>query len=235
MARTTRTRHTLDLGRGRNGSGRGLPSVAALGAILLLAALPARAENVVTTLLSAVPAAGVSASVGMGPGATSSDYLVFQATYPASGTTAKLQASCDASTWADQTTWSASGTIVTAPHIGGCLYRVNVSSYAGITAYGGTVGLNDVTFSGTYSSSTASSFTVEITATGTPDTVRWRKGAGAWTTGVTLTGSAQLMSDGVSFTAAATTGHTLGDTWTYTLGGVTAVVTASGTAVVRTQ
>lgn len=235
MARTTRTRHTLGLGRGRNGSQRWLPSFAALGAILFLLAAPLAAENTVTTLLAAVPTAGASTSVGFGPGATAADYLIFQASYPASGTATKLQASCDGTTWDDQATWSSSGQIITAPQVGGCLYRVNVTSYAGISAYGGTVGLNDVTFSGTYTGTAASSFTVEVTGTGTPDTVRWRKGTGAWTTGVTLTGSAQLMSDAVSFRAAATTGHTLGDTWTYTLGGVTAVVTASGTAVVRTQ
>ena len=235
MARTHRTRLTLGLGRGRNGSGRGLSSFPALGAIFLLLAAPLAAENKVTALLAAVPATGASSSVGMSPGASSTDFFVFQATYPASGTTTKLQASCDATTWADQATWSASGQIITAPNVGGCLYRVSVTAYAGISAYGGTIGLNDVTFSGTYAGAAASSFTVEVTANGTPDVVRWRKGTGTWTTGVNLTGSAQLMSDGISFTAAATTGHTIGDTWTLTLGGVSAVVTASGNAVVRTQ
>lgn len=244
MARTIRARKstsstTLGLGRGRYGSGRGLRSFPALGAsFLLLLAGPALSENAVTTLLAAVPATGASSSFGMAPGATSADYFILQVTYPA-GVTTKLQASCDASTWADQATWasgsSASGAIVSAPNIGGCLYRMNVTTYTGVTAYGGTIGLNDVTFSGTYSGAAASSFTVEVTANGTPDVVRWRKGSGAWTTGVNLTGSAQLMSDGISFTAAATTGHTIGDTWTYTLGGVSAVVTASGSAVVRTQ
>ena len=356
MARTSHGQHTLGLGRGRYGSGRGLRSFAALGAIFLLLAAPLAAENTVTTLLAAVPAAGASASVGMAPGQTSEDYLIFQATYPASWTTTKLQASCDASTWGDQATWTASGLVITAPNIGGCLYRVNVTSYAPIAAFTGA-GLNDVTFSGTYSGGVAGAFTVEVTAntaatyaagtivcvakanlvdgetltlddgphtvvfefdvagdgvvggrtqvnvstdttaidvaarlhaainaevatltitstdplTGTLnlandtagtagnvasadtvadagfsttgmsgaddafDTVRWRFASGAWTTGVRLTGAAQLMASGVSFTAAAASGHTIGNLWTSTYGGVSAVVTASGKAVVRTQ
>lgn len=360
MARTIRARKstsstTLDHGRGRNGPGRGRTSFLALGAVFFFMAAPAAAENTITTLLSAVPVTGASASVGMAPGQQSADYFLFQTTYPA-GVTVKIQASCDGTTWDDQSTWSASGKVIVAPNVGGCLYRVNVSTYAGVSAFTGS-GLNDVAFSGTYSGSTAGAFTVEVTAntaatyatgtivcvakaslvdgetvtlddgphtvvfefdvagdgvtggrtavdvstdtsaidvaarlhaaingvvagltitstdpgTGTLnlandvagtagnvatadtvtdagfsttgmsgadnafDTVRWRFGSGAWTTGVRLTGAAQLMASGVSFTAAAASGHTIGDLWTHTLGGVSAYVTASGSAVVRTQ
>jgi hypothetical protein len=62
------------------------------------------------------------------------------------------------------------------------------------------------------------------------DTVRWRKGSGSWTSGVRLTGAGQLMSDAVSFTAAAVSGHTIGDVWSYTYGGVSVYVSASGRA-----
>jgi hypothetical protein len=75
-------------------------------------------------------------------------------------------------------------------------------------------GINDCTISGPYVSSTSSTFSVEIDATGTPDTFKWRKDAGAWTAGVAITGDLQTLQDGVAVTFAVTTGHTLADLWT---------------------
>lgn len=75
-------------------------------------------------------------------------------------------------------------------------------------------GLSDVTAGGTYSGSTFDTFLVEITSDGTPDVFKWNKNGGAYTTGVNVTGSAQTLSDGVTITFAATTGHTLADAWT---------------------
>jgi len=80
--------------------------------------------------------------------------------------------------------------------------------------------LDDGTFSGTYTGAPDAMFTVEIDAEGTPDTFKWKKDEGAFTTGVSITGSAQALSDGVSITFAATTGHTLGDVWTTDTGSV---------------
>ena len=74
-------------------------------------------------------------------------------------------------------------------------------------------GLSDLTAGGTYSGSTFDTFLIEIDATGTPDTFQWNKNGGAYTTGVAVTGSAQTLSDGVTVTFAATTGHTLADVW----------------------
>lgn len=74
-------------------------------------------------------------------------------------------------------------------------------------------GLNDATSGGTYASSTSATFTVIIDATGTPDTFKWKKDSGSFTTGVAITGSAQALSNGVTITFAATTGHTLNNQW----------------------
>ena len=74
-------------------------------------------------------------------------------------------------------------------------------------------GLNDITFSGLYSGEEPTIFTVEIDATGTPDTFKWKKGSGSFTSGVSITGTPQLLEDGIYVSFAATTGHTLGDIW----------------------
>ena len=74
-------------------------------------------------------------------------------------------------------------------------------------------GLDDLTSSGTYTGAEDALFQVEIDATGTPDTFKWRKDAGSWTTGVGITGSAQSLSEGVSIIFGATTGHTVTDYW----------------------
>jgi len=75
-------------------------------------------------------------------------------------------------------------------------------------------GLDDMTGSLVGLTDTADvAFEIEITATGTPDVFRWRKNGGAYTSGVNITGAAQTLSDGVTVTFAATTGHTLNDIW----------------------
>jgi len=74
-------------------------------------------------------------------------------------------------------------------------------------------GLDDLTAGGSHSGSTCSYFEIEIDGTGTPDTFKWRKNEGSYTETVSITGSAQDLSDGVTVTFGATTGHTLGDKW----------------------
>ncbi len=78
-------------------------------------------------------------------------------------------------------------------------------------------------------------YTVTIGSTGTPDQFTWNKVTGSIqgpvTSGVSITGAAQSLGDGVTITFAATTGHTLGDQWviTVTAGVIGAVVfTGSG-------
>lgn len=95
-------------------------------------------------------------------------------------------------------------------------------------------GLDDLTVGGAFTGADAATFEIEITATGTPDVIRWRKNAGSWTTGVNLTGSAQALSDGITFTAAATTGHASGDVWTITCPGTVAIAECYGYRVMRT-
>ncbi len=103
--------------------------------------------------------------------------------------------------------------------------QVNVSGQAPLTPSGiGFVapvvftgaGLNDATSSGTSTAAASATYGAEIDATGAPDTFKWRKGAGAYTTGVAITGAAQLLTDGVYVTFVATTGHMLGDKWSIT-------------------
>jgi hypothetical protein len=95
-------------------------------------------------------------------------------------------------------------------------------------------GLDDITIGGAFTGADPATFEIEITAEGTPDVIRWRKDGGAWTSGVNLTGSAQALSDGVTFTAAATTGHTSGDVWTITCPGAMAIAECYGYRVMRT-
>lgn len=77
----------------------------------------------------------------------------------------------------------------------------------------GSSALNDATSSGTYSGIEKTKFIIEIDTTGTPDKFKWQKENGALTTGVSITGSAQTLSDGVQINFGATTGHTLEDRW----------------------
>jgi hypothetical protein len=76
-------------------------------------------------------------------------------------------------------------------------------------------GLNDATFSGNYNGTSNKSFRVQIDATGTPDTFSWSNdGTTSWeATGVSITGSPQLLEDGVYVDFGATTGHTSADYW----------------------
>jgi hypothetical protein len=74
-------------------------------------------------------------------------------------------------------------------------------------------GLNDITSGGTYTGASGASFTIAIDSVGGTDTFQWQKGSGSATTLVAMTGAPQALSDGVTITWAATTGHTLGDAW----------------------
>lgn len=75
-------------------------------------------------------------------------------------------------------------------------------------------GLNDLTPGGTYLGISTSTFTVIIDAAGGTDTFKWKKDSGSFTAGVAMTGGAQTLSDGVTVSFAATTGHTANDQWT---------------------
>lgn len=88
----------------------------------------------------------------------------------------------------------------------GAIYRLKPNGLQG-------TGLNDVTWGTAFSDVDSAYFEVEIDAAGTPDTFQWRKNGGGWTTGVSITGASQTLSDAQTITFAATTGHTVGDKW----------------------
>lgn len=81
-------------------------------------------------------------------------------------------------------------------------------------------GPNDMTAGGTYSGTSSKTFVIEIDGTGTPDTFQWSQDGGStWTaTGVSITGAAQTLQEGMTVTFTATTGHTLGDRWNFPTG-----------------
>jgi len=88
----------------------------------------------------------------------------------------------------------------------------NYDNVIGDPTFSGS-GLDDAISSGTHTGTTAGTYTVQIDATGTPDSIRWRKGTAAWTTGANIT-SDNTLSEGVHILFTATTGHTLDDEWT---------------------
>jgi len=88
----------------------------------------------------------------------------------------------------------------------GALYRLRPNGFKG-------GGLNDATWGTAFSGASSAYYEVEIDGEGTPDTFKWRKNGGAYTTGVSITGAAQTLDDGQTITFGATTGHTLGDRW----------------------
>lgn len=89
--------------------------------------------------------------------------------------------------------------------------------------YYGSIGLDDMTTGGTYTDTANDRrYIVEITATGAMDTFRWSDDNGwSWTSGVTITGVAQALSNGVTVTFGAVTGHDVTDQWKFSAHGST--------------
>ena len=96
--------------------------------------------------------------------------------------------------------------------------------YIGLPVFYGS-GLNDISIP-EHSTTSVSNYTgtddlryeIIIDATGSPDTFKWRAYAGntpqgSYTSGVSITGSSQTLSNGVAIEFAATTGHTVDDRW----------------------
>jgi hypothetical protein len=79
-------------------------------------------------------------------------------------------------------------------------------------AHRANVGALTCAWGGSYSGGTDTPAHYEVVATAT-STIKWRKNGGAWTTGVTVTGSAQTLSDGVTVTFSASSGLTANDTF----------------------
>ncbi len=88
------------------------------------------------------------------------------------------------------------------------------TNYIEEPVYYGTQTSNDLTVSGTFSSSEDLRFLIEIVALGTPDTFRHSIDNGDnWSPNTAITGAAQLLSNGVSITFGSTTGHAVDDEW----------------------
>lgn len=73
--------------------------------------------------------------------------------------------------------------------------------------------LDDMVASGVYTGTGNALFEVTIDGQGTPDSFKWSKDGVEIATGVSITGTAQLLSDGIFVTFGATTGHGLADIW----------------------
>ena len=100
----------------------------------------------------------------------------------------------------------------------------NEINIIGTTNYNGTYTIADVT---TNTFVITKDFVADD-ATGTwekiPNTFRWKKDSGGYTSGVSITGSAQLLGEGVEVNFAARFGHTLTNYWTV---GIAAAVTVA--------
>jgi hypothetical protein len=79
-------------------------------------------------------------------------------------------------------------------------------------------GIDDARFMGYFKGTTTTTYYVRIDSTGATDTFEWSKDNFATTeaTSVAITGNEQLLDNGIAVEFTATTGHTLGDTWSGT-------------------
>ena len=103
-------------------------------------------------------------------------------------------------------------------HASRFVITLNNDGYPKTPIFTGT-GLNDATFGGQYTINNKQmiqqNYYVKIDGTGTPDTFSWSRDNFVTTeaTGVSITGSAQTLENGITVTFAATTGHVLNDQW----------------------
>ena len=83
--------------------------------------------------------------------------------------------------------------------------------------------LDDMTAGGTFTGTLRTMFELRIDTAATPDVFAWRKltwdtdgvmTATAWSSGANITGAAQTLTDGITATWSATTGHTADSGWT---------------------
>ena len=130
---------------------------------------------------------------------------------PLTGSNADLDGNGIADTTAICINTSASPTIVAQSKNSAC-----PAQYLSGPTFTGT-GLNNCVMNNlTFTDTTDATYTIVIDGTGTPNTFKWKKNAGAYTTSVSITGSAQTLSDGVGIIFGGSTGHTLNDQWVFT-------------------
>jgi len=111
----------------------------------------------------------------------------------------------------------------TIPGLYKALVGLKPNHYNGATATIGApvqtvgTGLSDLTAGGTSTALVDHVYTIKISVTGAPDSFQWKTDSGSFSGNVAITGAAQTLANGVTVTFAATTGHTLNDTWTITV------------------
>ncbi|MEI7689293.1 MAG: GLUG motif-containing protein, partial [Candidatus Nomurabacteria bacterium] len=98
--------------------------------------------------------------------------------------------------------------------------RVPTPSSISYTPIQSGTGLNDISMSGTYTGATPNMLLITIDSTGTTDTFSYQdfNGDCPLTSSVSITGSPQLVCDGLSVKFKAVTGHTNGDGFLFSLG-----------------
>src|SRR6202162_1270877 len=74
--------------------------------------------------------------------------------------------------------------------------------------------LDNLVVSGSFTGTGYHYYTILVTAIGATDTYQWSYDGGAPTTGVSMSNTAHLLSNGISVTFPEITGHAVGDTWT---------------------
>ncbi|NVN96847.1 tail fiber domain-containing protein [Candidatus Nomurabacteria bacterium] len=81
----------------------------------------------------------------------------------------------------------------------------------------GVTGLNDATYSGSYTGAVSSTIAVSIDSVGATDTFSYSDNIGdcAQVNNVPITGLPQLICDGISITFSSITGHSMSDEWDY--------------------
>jgi len=90
------------------------------------------------------------------------------------------------------------------------------STSAGVNAaeYVGTSGQDDCTAGGAETTSQTHTYEVKITKLAAPaDKYQWRVDSGSWSSDTAITGSSQSLTNGITVTFGATTGHDIGDIW----------------------
>lgn len=104
---------------------------------------------------------------------------------------------------------------------------LDITDETGVTT---VTGLDDLALGTNYTDVDSRQYRVEIDGEGTPDTFKWSNDGGeTWeATGVSITGSAQTLEDGVQITFGATTGHTEGDYWDFEVGPTDVVIEGYG-------
>lgn len=87
-----------------------------------------------------------------------------------------------------------------------------------VTESPNNTGTLDVTaLAGTLTHTSDTDYEVMVSTAGTPDSFIWRKNGGAWSTEVAVTGSPQLIEEGLTIDFDATTGGVVGDSWSFSV------------------